>query len=404
MKIAIYSGEIPSTPFVEQLVRGLSERGYTVLLFGTKKEAYEAANKNIRVHYFPGNIVSLGLIFLANFFRLLVLHPDRFVNFWRSRNNSEFNVDYCCRYQNVRNFVKHLIVLNDLPDIFHIQWIKQGHEWLFLRSLGVKVVGSFRGAHINYSPVADDALAEIYRKTFPLYDGFHAVSEDISREGQKYGALSQKIFRIPGAVNDDILKNDHKVELHRNKSTINLLSIGREHWIKGYRYSIEACKILVDRGFNIRYTIVGAKNNEELLYLVNDMGLNGSVFLIDNVPHEEIFKYYRRADIFIMSSLKEGIPNVILEAMALGVPVVSSDCGGVNEVIKTGESGWIVPVRDPQALVKILIDIIKGVYDINEIVFNAREIIRKNHLETKQLNAFDAMYKKIYGNKVAVRA
>ena len=63
----------------------------------------------------------------------------------------------------------------------------------------------------------------------------------------------------------------------------------------------------------------------------------------------------RSFDVLLLPSLNEGIANVVLEAMAIGVPVISTDCGGMSEVVILDTTGWLLPVRDSKAIAKGLI-------------------------------------------------
>ncbi len=390
MKIAIYSGEIPSTSFVENLITGMSQRGYQVILFGKKKKGYSVVNKGVVIKYFPISYFGILLNLLFSFFRMSILHPKRLVKFIRVyKGNENYSI-----YYRISQLGRVFIVLNHLPDIFHVQWIKSGHEWLFLKEFGVKVIGSFRGAHINYSPIADHKLAAIYRETFPQYSGFHAVSNAIADEATRYNADLNSIYRIPGAVNPVLLKKRIKVTSVEIKH-INILSVGRAHWIKGYSYAMDACKLLKDKGVEFSYIILGANGSEELLYQIDDLGLKNQVQLLDSVPYKDVFSFYDKADVVLLPSLKEGIANVVLEAMAMGVPVVSTDCGGMKEVVEHGVNGWIVPVRDPDAIADVMNSIALGNWDLNSIVLKARDTIKDNHLIPSQLDAFDEMYKQV---------
>ena len=389
MKVAIYSGEIPSTAFVEKLISGLAKRsGYEMLLFGKKKNRYHKPDGNIKIHYFPkSHFATLFrfcveiVISLAHFNRLLKL-----IKVMKDKNTGS-------ALYTMSLFTRYLIVINDLPDIFHVQWIKTGHEWLFLREFGVKVVGSFRGSHINYSPIADSSLAETYRKTFANYDGFHAVSYDIAREASKYDLNGCSIYRIPGAVDDNFV--NIKLDAKKINGTLKFVSVGRGHWIKGYNYALEACRILKQKKIDFNYTIVGAAGNEELLYLIDDMEIRSNVTLTKLVPHERVFDFYRKNDLLLLPSIKEGIANVVLEAMATGLPVLSTDAGGMGEVITNGVNGWLVPPRDPEAIAEVIISIINGKWDIDNIVANARATIEQEHLLSGQILAFDKMYNEI---------
>ncbi len=389
MKVAIYSGEIPSTAFVENLISGLAERsGYEMLLFGKKKNTYHKPNGNIKIHFFPKSHVATLLRFCVEIV-ISLTHFNRLLKLIKvMKDKKAGSVLYTMSL-----FTRYLIVVNNLPDIFHVQWIKTGHEWLFLREFGVKVVGSFRGSHINYSPIADSSLAATYRKTFKEYDGFHAVSYDIAKEAGKYSLNGCTTYRIPGAVDDNLVNK--KLDAKRINGTLKFVSVGRGHWIKGYSYVLEACRVLAQKKIDFNYTIVGAAGNEELLYLIDDMGIGRHVTLTKIVPHDHVFDYYRKNDLLLLPSLKEGIANVVLEAMATGMPVLSTDAGGMGEVITNGVNGWLVPPRDPKAIVEVIMNIIKGKWDIDKIVANARVTIEQDHLLSGQISAFDKMYKEI---------
>jgi glycogen synthase len=67
-------------------------------------------------------------------------------------------------------------------------------------------------------------------------------------------------------------------------------------------------------------------------------------------PRSEIFRLYREADVFVLPTWREGFPNVVIEAMAAGLPVVATPVGAIAEAIEDGKSGLLVPVRDAAAL------------------------------------------------------
>ena len=106
----------------------------------------------------------------------------------------------------------------------------------FLKDLfGVKIVVSLRGAHINYSPLADENLASQYCLLFPKIDRFHAVSKVIAREAGKYGASIQKTDVVHSAVNLEYLQLYVKTNWDAH-NPFRFISVGRYHWKKGYHY------------------------------------------------------------------------------------------------------------------------------------------------------------------------
>jgi colanic acid/amylovoran biosynthesis glycosyltransferase len=94
--------------------------------------------------------------------------------------------------------------------------------------------------------------------------------------------------------------------------------------------------------------------------------------------------------------LEEGISNAVLEAMVLGIPVISTDCGGMGEVIRNSENGFIVPIRDAASMagtIRKFIDLDE--MEKNNMIFNARETIIHNHLLSYQVDQFKSFYSKI---------
>ena len=89
--------------------------------------------------------------------------------------------------------------------------------------------------------------------------------------------------------------------------------------------------LLKKKDVQFHYTIIaGGRDQENILYQIHDLGLNECVsFINDELSHYEVLKKVSECDLFLLPSLEEGISNAVLEAMALGVPVISTDCGGM---------------------------------------------------------------------------
>jgi glycosyltransferase involved in cell wall biosynthesis len=136
-----------------------------------------------------------------------------------------------------------------------------------------------------------------------------------------------------------------------------LLAVAQLMERKGLRYLIEACQQLVARGRQVRCTIVGdGPLHTELENHVARLGLQEVVTLTGPLPHPEVVALVQRATAFVLPCIvaddgdRDGIPNVILEAMAGAVPVVSTPVSGIPEVVRDGETGLLVPERDAAAI------------------------------------------------------
>ena len=125
--------------------------------------------------------------------------------------------------------------------------------------------------------------------------------------------------------------------------------VGMLHKNKGHKYFIEAAKLLKPEIPNARFVIIGdGELRQELEQQVANVGLQGYVMFLGQ--QEDMPATLRMLDIFAISSLSETASLSLLEAMAAGKAIIASDCGGPSEVIRNGESGFIVPVRDPEAI------------------------------------------------------
>lgn len=351
LKIAIYSGQIPSTTFVESLIQAIDEH-HEVLLFGSKTKTLNYTNKNIKIFIIPNNNWLKGVYNIWRSIQLALRCPKNLVELWKETYTHK------TAYHKWQNYSKLLPMVLHQPDVLHIQWAKSLQDFMILKTVfNIPIVLSLRGSHINYSPIVSKKLAASYRKNFPQVDAFHAVSKAIAVEAEKYGAPTDKIQVIYSMV-PKLFFDAYQPLKPKTKNNVKILSVGRSHWVKGYTYAIQAIAALKNQGHNVQYQIVGIdKPDEELLFLIAELGLEKNVSLKSKMPQTELIALMQTQDIMLLSSLEEGIANVVLEAMAIGLPVVSTDCGGMSEVVIHGETGFLVPVRDVNAMAQAIIDL-----------------------------------------------
>lgn len=383
MKVVVHSGSIPSTTFIERLIENLAAQGFEILVHGRKAKNFHGYTGNIRMIGYGGRLSQfilgarsiLGLLFFrpANFRKLLKLY--------HAKKLSRAFLEWFAATGPIVRFE---------PDIFHLQWAKSVSEWMFLQSFGIKMVFSIRGSHINYSPIGDERLAASYREWFPKVDGFHGVSEAICREAAKYGADPDKCRVVYSGLD---LNEFPFAEVKRvRRDEIEIISVGRPHWIKGYHFALDAMKLLADRGVRFKYRIVGGIN-EELLFQIHDLRLTENVIVEERLDFKDVKSRISSADILLLSSVEEGIPNVVLEAMALGTPVISTDCGGVSEVIQDNVNGFLVPIRDPEAIA----DNVQQVLSLSDCCLDkvrhaARKKIEEQHTQEKMVADMKSLY------------
>lgn len=382
-KIAIYSGDIPSTTFIERLIQGIATSQYQIMLFGFIKSSPPVYNNNVRIIGYLNSRIYKGL-HLLKYTLLLTLF----------RYQQKIKLDKILKEMSKdssRHKVKFYPVLWHKPDIFHIQWAKSLEEWMWVKKFGIKLVLSLRGAHINYSPIADEKLAHTYRDLFPQVDQFHAVSKAIGEEAQKYGANSDQIKVVYSGL--DLNRTSHNMEQVDKSDHFQIISVGRSHWVKGYSYALDACRLLKLANFKFNYTIIGASDDLELLYQINDMNLKEEVHVKKTVSFENVKAHIQDSDLLFLPSLKEGLANVVLEAMSLRTIVLSTDCGGMHEVITPGENGFLTLIRDPEHMAKQIIEIASLDDDKKSSIQNrAEDYVKAHHSNESMVKGIQELY------------
>lgn len=125
---------------------------------------------------------------------------------------------------------------------------------------------------------------------------------------------------------------------------LRILNVGRLHPVKGQAVLLEALALLRDAGVDARLTIVGDGERRAALERRADaLGVTDGVTFVGSVGQDDIRAFYARADVFCLPSFGEGIPVVLMEAMAMRVAVVSSRIMGIPELVEDGVGGLLVP-------------------------------------------------------------
>lgn len=136
-----------------------------------------------------------------------------------------------------------------------------------------------------------------------------------------------------------------------------ILSIGRMVETKGFQYLIESVKILKERGRTVNLTIVGGGDNlDHYKQLSEKYNLGELIKFTGPQPSNEVQKLMADSDLFVLASCvndlgdRDGIPVVLMEALAMGIPTISTEVSGIPELVIPFETGLLVPEKDPKAL------------------------------------------------------
>jgi glycosyltransferase involved in cell wall biosynthesis len=182
-------------------------------------------------------------------------------------------------------------------------------------------------------------------------------TEDNRQYLQRLSSNGTPLLRLYHGLNlarFDHLRHNH----HDGQSTIpTIVSVARFREKKGLLTLIHACHLLNVRGYRFRCCIVGFGPLQAAMEaLIQELHLEPLVLLMGQQPLEEVVGLYQRADIFALPCQiaqdgdRDGIPNVLMEAMACRLPVVTTAVSGIPELVQHNHNGLLVPQQDPEAL------------------------------------------------------
>lgn len=217
-------------------------------------------------------------------------------------------------------------------------------KWEF----GTPYMVSLRGADV---PGYSERFSQLYFFLKPLSRLIwsNAAYVVANSEGLRELALktnpNQEIAVIRNGVDTEQFRPD---ETRRDPSIFVVTSgATRVTARKGLRYLVEAVAMLAPQYPELRLDILGDGDEKETLEaLVAERKIDNVVRFLGRIPREETYRYYQRADLFVLPSANEGMSNAMLEALASGLPIITTDTGGTKELVEDGVNGLIVRMKD----------------------------------------------------------
>lgn len=233
------------------------------------------------------------------------------------------------------------------------------------KALGIPLVVSARGTDINLYPNLPGIRNKI-RKVLDEADAVVGVSQALVDRMIELGASSDRCHLIPNGVN----LNEFR-PINRSSSgypSRRLLAVGNLKPEKGFPSLLEAVNILKSEHPDLRLSIIGSGPEESRLRAkCSQLGIEDNVTFLGAIAHSEMPEHYRRADVFCLSSLREGCPNVVMEALATGIPVAATPVGGVPEIVEDGVNGFLAYDHSPEAIAHAITQVIERAWIPDEI-------------------------------------
>jgi colanic acid/amylovoran biosynthesis glycosyltransferase len=241
-------------------------------------------------------------------------------------------------------------------DIVHCQFGPNGNRALLLRELGAiegKIITTFRG--YDLSSYLHQHGRHVYDRLFARADLICCVCAYMKEKLIKLGCDGRKIRVHRSGV--DTKRFTVRPSSPSENGKVRALTIGRLVEKKGVQYGIQAVGALLKQYPQLEYHIVGdGPLREELSRLIASLGADQHITLLGWKRQDEVIDLLQNTDILVAPSVtsekgdEEGVPGVVMEALACGVPVVSTYHSGIPEVVQDGQSGFLVPERDVGAL------------------------------------------------------
>ena len=163
---------------------------------------------------------------------------------------------------------------------------------------------------------------------------------------------------------------------------------------KGHSYLLHAFSKIINLGYDAYGLLLGeGQLLQDLIQEATDLAINKRVFFPGKVKN--VYPWLRHFDIFVLPSLWEGIPLALLEAMAMGLPVIASNVGGIPEVIQTPDFGRLVPPKDPDALADEMIKLLNDEHLRKKIGEIGKKHVIENFSINKTVDNLDKLYKNV---------
>jgi glycosyltransferase involved in cell wall biosynthesis len=228
------------------------------------------------------------------------------------------------------------------------------------------------------------------------------VSESYKQKALQNGVPEGKIT----VIHNGIMVDNRIIEGIENKriSFLNRYGIPSNHFIvgiigrlsieKGHRYFIEAAYQVLKQESNVSFVIVGDGPEEDRIRKqIEQLGVNRNIHMIGY--SKEMKEVYAALDAVVIASLREGLPNVLLEAMLYEKPVIAAKVGGIPEVIRDNEEGLLVPPASSSTIANTLLTLIRHPDQRKRISYAARKRVVEHFSFERRMTQIENLYKEV---------
>ncbi|MCB0697374.1 MAG: glycosyltransferase family 4 protein, partial [Chitinophagaceae bacterium] len=175
-----------------------------------------------------------------------------------------------------------------------------------------------------------------------------------------------------------------------------IISVGRMAWKKGYEYGLQAVASLKQKKIPFEYRIIAdGRDSQPVRFAISELGLEQEVKLLGSKTPDEIKEELDAADVFLHPAVSEGFSNAVLEAQAMGLPVITTGADGLSENVADGVTGFVVPVYDVAAMAVKLEWCYHNREQLNNIGKAGIERVKTHFRIEDQVKNFEQFYKSL---------
>ena len=264
-------------------------------------------------------------------------------------------------YKKMKPIIQHIYKQFAFDIIYLATWgdLSLAMSWI-AKEMQIPYIASAIGDHTNlYYNKPESIYFKYHREIFMGAEFVICVSEDLNRKVKTmtedkvvaftyYSGVDTKKFKP-----SSIVRNEYRRRLGYDEKDFLVLFVGRLTKSKGIYELLNALRMLITKDISVKLLLVGPiLEKEKIIKTINILGIDSNIKFTGGVGHEEINGYMNAADVFVLPSWMEGLPNVAMEACACELPVIATAVGGIPEIIDDKENGLLVKTRSAEYLFK----------------------------------------------------
>jgi colanic acid/amylovoran biosynthesis glycosyltransferase len=396
LSVAFLVPQFPSvsTTFILNQITGLIDRGHDITILALGREENGSLHDDISKYRLPERTSYLPRP-PANTIRRIAKALPLFCRYFPQGSRTLLRSLSVARYgkqsTSLDLFFAAASLLNGTRtfDVIHCQFGQTGNLAVLLREVGAlsgKVVTTFHGYDMRLGAKQGP---QIYNWLREKGDCFLSISDYNGRLLERWQFPARKIIHHPVGIQLERFpfRQPH-LPSGTGRDTLRIVTVARLVQEKGLEYGIRAVAALIHRApeLKITYEIVGAGHLEQSLKaLVRQFGLTDKIQFLGPLPQAQVASVMSDSHLFLLPSIAEALPVVIMEAQAIGLPVLATDVGSVAELIIDGKTGCLVPPRNETALTEKVLFLARSPHLWEEIARNSRALVESRY-DVNRLN------------------